>query len=336
LGTASTTYISIPDSSATCANLGLPALPSGWTYACSNSTNYRKTNGQGWLPLAFTNMTTKAPFASLPIDPINSTSSNNYYTYTPGASWALSSLLESQKYLSKSSKDDGGYNPGKYEIGTNLSLLAQQEGLVGWWDFEEGSGTQAIDKSGNSNTGTWNGTGQHYTTGKTGSYAGQFNGSDDYINMGFQGPSTSEISGSALTLTAWVKRNTIGSEHDIFTKNGPYFLAIKSNNKVSGSIYNGAWVTVTGTATISAGNWYHLVLVYNGSNISLYVNGQFDNSAAQSGTLAGDGCSQIGRATDGNCNTGVSAYLNGLIDDARIYRRALSATEIKAIYDATK
>ena len=101
LGTASTTYISIPDPAATssqgtyCTGMGLPALPSGWSYRCAHPNNYRKVDGSGWLPLPFTNLTTKSPLASLPVDPINTTSSNNYYTYTVGGSWALSTLLES-------------------------------------------------------------------------------------------------------------------------------------------------------------------------------------------------------------------------------------------------
>src|SRR3989344_6249527 len=42
LGASSTVYVSIPDSSPTCANLGLPSLPFGWSYSCKTSANYRK------------------------------------------------------------------------------------------------------------------------------------------------------------------------------------------------------------------------------------------------------------------------------------------------------
>ena len=47
LGSSNTVYVFIPDSSPTCANLGLPTLPSGWSYTCSNSDNYRKIDGSG-------------------------------------------------------------------------------------------------------------------------------------------------------------------------------------------------------------------------------------------------------------------------------------------------
>ena len=57
-------------------------------------------------------------------------------------------------------------------------------GLVGYWTFDEGSGTTAVDSSGNGNTGTLNGsmTGNDWVPGKYGSSL-DFDGSDDYINV---------------------------------------------------------------------------------------------------------------------------------------------------------
>ena len=46
LGTSSILYISVPDSSSTCGDLGLPALPSGWSYNCVSSTSSRNTEIQ--------------------------------------------------------------------------------------------------------------------------------------------------------------------------------------------------------------------------------------------------------------------------------------------------
>ena len=98
MGNGSTTYVSIPDASSTCANLGLPALPPGYSYACSSTSNYRNINGTGWIPVNFTQLSFTSPFGVLPVDPINTTSSGNYYTYTPGGSWELTSIPESSKY----------------------------------------------------------------------------------------------------------------------------------------------------------------------------------------------------------------------------------------------
>ena len=126
LGTASTTYISIPDPTATstagtqCQGLGLSELPSGWTYHCAATSTYRNTDGTGWVPVNFQSMSFGSTLGTLPIDPINTTTSGNYYMYSAGGSWELVSLMESNKYLVMTSNDGG--DSIAYEKGTNLSL----------------------------------------------------------------------------------------------------------------------------------------------------------------------------------------------------------------------
>src|SRR4030042_5775961 len=180
-GVGNTVYVSIPDSDSGCVNLGLPALPAGWSYKCATSANFRKVDSNGWIPVNLTSVSFGSPLDTLPVDPINTTSSGNYYAYTPGGSWELNGFLESGKYRNSSASNQ--YLPGIVKIGTdlNLSPIANTTGLVGYWKFDEGSGTTATDSSGNGNTGAWNGTGSRWATGKVGSYAGQFNGIDDHI-----------------------------------------------------------------------------------------------------------------------------------------------------------
>jgi len=48
LGSAVTVYTSLPDNtSSTCSSYALPSLPTGYTYACKNTTDYRKNDGNG-------------------------------------------------------------------------------------------------------------------------------------------------------------------------------------------------------------------------------------------------------------------------------------------------
>jgi hypothetical protein len=118
-----TVYVSIPDSTSTstCANLGLPALPSGWSYHCSNTDNYRKIDGTGWIPINFTLVSFGSPLNILPIDPENSTSTGQYYTYVIGGSYELNAILESQKYR-ENTKITKNNLPGVLAVGTNLNL----------------------------------------------------------------------------------------------------------------------------------------------------------------------------------------------------------------------
>jgi hypothetical protein len=123
MGTSTIIYVSIPDTSPTCANLGLPILAtSSYTYNCVTQQNLRNTDGTGWIPVNFQRISSNSPISQLPRDPVNTTSTNLYYTYMTGGSWKLTAIsLESQKYATEGIKD-GGTAPSSYEIGNNLSL----------------------------------------------------------------------------------------------------------------------------------------------------------------------------------------------------------------------
>jgi len=123
LGTASTVYVSVPDSSATCANLGLPSLPDGWSYAYVASSTLYDVDGTGWIPVNFASNGALA-LSALPIDPTNSTSSDLYYTYTPGGSWVLTAGVESSKYQAIALEISKNVND-RYQLGTDASLVSE-------------------------------------------------------------------------------------------------------------------------------------------------------------------------------------------------------------------
>lgn len=138
LGNANTVYISIPYIDTDCdyptANsLNLPVLPAGWSYRCSSEANYRKTNGDGWIPFVFTAVTTGPLLSSLPVDPINTTASNFYYAYYPGNGvYELNTKMESDKYSLAGALDrtssDGGDDFTRLEKGTDITIAP--------WAFE--------------------------------------------------------------------------------------------------------------------------------------------------------------------------------------------------------
>jgi prepilin-type N-terminal cleavage/methylation domain-containing protein len=121
LGSSSVTYVSIPDPTATttagtdCSGIG---FPSGGSFHCAASSTLRSVNGQGWIPINFSVMSGGAPISQLPIDPINTTSTNLYYTYqTNGTTFKIRSVPESQSYLAQA-----GTNPNMFTAGSNLNL----------------------------------------------------------------------------------------------------------------------------------------------------------------------------------------------------------------------
>ncbi len=350
MGSANTFYVSIPSSQTNCSDLGLPSLPDNWSYACSNSTNYRKVDSTGWIPVNFTSLSYRTPLEILPIDPINTTSTGNYYTYITGGSWELNAMFESSKYRFSGEKDktskDGGDFWAVYELGTNLTLSPLNgSGSVGYWKFDGGtSGSIANnttagfeDSSGNGNNGTAsnaNGAGMAWTTGKL-SGAVNFDGVDDYVDVA---SSTSLNITDAITIEAWVYPKGWNPGGNLIVSKCFYY---------AGAAYN-LWINEGHTSIkfyINEGQfgsalsfdgalnkWYHIVGTYDRQYVRVYVNGVGGTPYANTSSIN----TNTYNVAIGSRPGGGSYNFNGLIDEVRIYNRALSPTEISAIYNATK
>jgi prepilin-type N-terminal cleavage/methylation domain-containing protein len=345
IGTSTVVYVSVPDPAATstlgsdCAALGLPILPSGWTYRCAASSTFQKTDGTGWVPVDLDQMSFRT-LAALPVDPLNTTSSGDYYTYVIGGSFEFTATAESAKHRGPDSYAgrDGGQHHYSFEVGSNLRLTpsavkarsedpAVKDGLALWWTFDEGSGTSTNDMSGNSHNGTLvdGPTWQEHAGCRLGRCL-DFDGSNDYVNVAI-----SMTPSNPLSVSLWVRPSSLPNPSTMWTFNstGLYFGAMGSNMTVWQNAFNSSL-----SYSIGAGNWYHFVVVREGDNISggikIYANGSLI-STKDSATLSSITSFRLG-ARDGS----VIQLYAGRIDDVRIYSRALSAAEIAAIYNAQK
>jgi prepilin-type N-terminal cleavage/methylation domain-containing protein len=354
MGTSSVIYVSIPDTTTAtstagdqCQGLGLPTAPTNFTYHCAASSTYTMTNGTGWIPINFNtyaSSVTGAVISKLPVDPVNTTSTNLYYTYqTDGiGGFKVAAFFESQKDASLMTSD-GGNDAELYEKGSNLAL-ASGRGLIGYWPMNEGVGgisgvSQTADVSGNSNTGTWYGTAggtnsTYYSAGKVGSWAGYFNGSNNYIDLG----NSLNFSSDVQTESFWLVNKG--------TNKVAYILDRSSNSDVWGYhaiVYEGGTLKVsegsnggehqTAITYANLNNGDYLCFVYNYPNVTVYRNGNFYTTLTftQHFTTGSTYNTVIGRAAGFN-----NYYFDGIIDDVRIYNRTLSATEIQEMYNAEK
>ncbi len=354
IGTASTTYVSFADSTATstagdqCQALGMPAVGSS-TWHCAASSTWRKSDSTGWIPVALSNVSYGTPLAQLPADPINVTSSNLFYTYQmSGNQYMATAVMESSKYKSQLALQPmvSGY-PEVAAVGNNLTIsgLWSSSGLVGYWPLNEGSGSSTIDQSGNANVGAWSGTavnGSYYTSGKIGSYAGNFNGASTYVNIASStslnvGPS------NAITVAAWVNwAADVGAYDSIITKDnsvsapaGSYTLLLKSNQTLAFYLVASPanYINVDGGGnTVSFGAWHHIVGTWDGTTIKTYIDGSLNQSAVVAKTFSG--ISPL--AFNIGATSSTLRLFNGQINDARVYNRALSAAEVQALYNAEK
>jgi len=241
----------------------------------------------------------------------------------------------------------------RMDIGTSANS-ALTTGLVGQWTFDgidmNWSTNKASDKSGSGNSGTL--TNMSTTTSPVKGKIGQalnFDGVDDYITTGTGGPPltggfASQFNLSQHTFSFWTKLNTVASTNHFFldlpisgnnlrgyvwwTSNNQYGLG--TNKLVTGWYTGTIYTDITFDWTPSANRWYFVTVTYDGTTVSAYVDGVLSGTNDPATTpVSADAAVILGRQNGG----GASPYLlNGLIDDVRIYNRALSAAEILQLY----
>lgn len=213
--------------------------------------------------------------------------------------------------------------------------------LVAWWTFNEGAGTVAGDFSGRNNLGTLTNSPAWIKAGLAGS-ALTFRGTNQFVGMG--NPTALNVTNNyTLSAFVWISNAPpSGGGFAIVSKwadtyprdyclvlggtavswsNATFFVTTTTNGDT-------AFTSSTTLTAAMLGKWTHVCCTYDGSNLKLYVNGLLESTKAQATVAASTGTSfQLGRHASG------SSYLDGRIDDVRIYNRALTAEEIKQLYN---
>ena len=208
------------------------------------------------------------------------------------------------------------------------------DGVVGSWHFDEGSGTTAYDTSGNDNDGTIYGA--TWTDGKFGK-ALSFDGVDDYVEV----PDSDSLDLQTLTLEVWNKLDALSDTGVLYKRSGlPGSLGTNANYQMEiyppgdGNYYfafsyrdGSSWQNVYSTNTpIETGKWYHVVMTFDSGTGRVYINGKLDaEKTGLPSLVTNDYHLVIGAAWND--------YFNGIIDEVRIYNRALTPEEISDLYN---
>jgi hypothetical protein len=203
-------------------------------------------------------------------------------------------------------------------------------GLVGHWTLNEGAGTLAADVSGHGNHGLL-ASGPVWTTGRFGGGL-RFDGIDDFVDV----PDSASLNpASQLTLAAWFNSDNVASGAMLISKgasgaqyNLREFASSLRFRVKTGGVINDLEVP----CAFSDGIWYHVAGVYNGSTMQVFVNGApVGNVLARTGPISPDTVGvTLGKRSGSTLN-----YFSGILDDVRIYNRALSTDEIAALAGLT-
>jgi glucose/arabinose dehydrogenase/PKD repeat protein/chitodextrinase len=295
------------------APTGLTATAAGssqvnlsWTAATDNVgvTGYRVERCQGAGCSNFTEVAT--PTGTTYNDTGRSASTT--YRYRVRAADAASNL--------------GGYSPEAQA--TTSSVPATPQGLVGAWAFSEGSGSTTADASGNGNVGTitnatWS------TQGRYGN-ALSFNGTSSVVRV----PSAASLNlTTGMTLSAWIRPTASQSGwRTIVQRQADAYFVTSSNDQpmrpAGGGTIGGGVRFVGGPTANPLNTWTHVAVSFDGNQLRLYVNGTQVATRGANGTIQ-----TVANPLWIGGNQPYGEYFQGLIDEVRVYNRALTATDIQ-------
>jgi hypothetical protein len=239
---------------------------------------------------------------------------------------------------------------------------ASHRTLVGLWRFNETNGTTVLDSSGLGNNGTLigeNGDVPAWTAGQAG-----FGGALSFTNDGTDHAYVSIPANDSLmigqtatnpwTITAWAYEDSDGTSNFVASygrilviDDGTAFQ-LESGASGDAEMYtwqrpSGPWQVYWGTITPLSGSvaplldqWEHWAVVYDGTNITLYRNGNSGTnggmaSQAASGPIGGYLGYQDGILIGSDLSADGTRTWNGLLDDVAIFNIALSQTQIQTV-----
>jgi len=194
--------------------------------------------------------------------------------------------------------------------------------LVGWWKFDEGSGTVALDMSGHGNHGALQGDPQ-WVSGRDGG-ALEFDGAGDYVDCG-NSPSISPT--TELTVMAWIKVNPWTKTWEAILAKGDNSYRLSRSGSGNATHFGCGGTSgnyFDGSVVVTDNEWRHVAGVYNGASMIIYIDGVEDTRIPSTGSVT----ASANNLFIGENSGAAGRHITGLIDDVRLYNKALTVEEI--------
>jgi hypothetical protein len=210
-------------------------------------------------------------------------------------------------------------------------LSGRERMLIAYWSFDEGSGQVAYDYSGNENNAQI--MGAEWTDGVSGK-ALSFNGRSSLICGG--GLELCFVFPSDYSIEAWVKHEAKTPQAYVSKWSGwrmesAWVLGYFEETVNFAEYYGGGEHVRVKGPNIADGQWHHIVAVREGENIRLYVDGRREAEAKSKGGIVGENLAPVKVGSAGAGRWPRWPFI-GLIDEVRVYARAISEDEILSRY----
>ncbi|MFO0734672.1 MAG: LamG domain-containing protein [Labilithrix sp.] len=227
-----------------------------------------------------------------------------------------------------SSSFDGGAVTGDAAMGDGGALDGAPDpladGLVGYWKFDETGGTVVHDSSGNGNDGAMM-PGATRAPGKVGG-AVSFDGVRGYVEVP---KSASLVTTKVMTVTLWANLQLVTEDPRLVGRRDSWDTKI-NGNKPQLSLVDGEYAI--SDVPIIAGAWHHLAFVFQDGKITIYVDGSPTPLGTDQTKASGELPSDPGELIMGAYpSSPESSFATGLLDEVRVYRRVLTADEVKTL-----
>ena len=215
-------------------------------------------------------------------------------------------------------------------IAAPVAATAGESGPIAHYRFDEGKGAKLLDSSGNGHRGVVHGA-AWVPSGE--GFALRFDGVDDYVDCGGDAALSPT---HAVSLEAWVHPTATpgaGEAGIVGKRYASYVLTYYTDGRV--------WWYISGggsncKAVVPAGAWHHVVGTFDGKGLRLYVDGRLAASAeAKRGLVGTAGQFRMGNSS-GDKQFTKGAHFQGMLDEVRLYGRALAADEVARHYRTTR
>jgi len=215
--------------------------------------------------------------------------------------------------------------------GADVAIADLNDGLVAYWSFDEGTGTVLHDYSGHGHHGTISGA--QWVPGVAGS-ALRFDGTNDNVHV----PDADDLDViGPFTISLWTTFEAIGpgttrqnvlskERYQSATDNDGYLIRKEYDSAAPFFLLLRDGGHSTSFGSVSANRWYHIVATFDGTTLHAYKDAEFTGQATAPSNRANTKQLAFGEKPDGAFD------FQGIVDELRMYSRALSAAEIADLY----